>query len=221
MKHYLMNKSVQDMINMALMIQLKALVVQVQALEALVASVALKIFSANSLVVVQEDNLAQVQDKEEMLKKVLSILCCLMLVGASALAEGAVVLTGDATAHVDISHCTAIGLNVAGVRVALEPGPAFASEARGEGPEAGEKEPEGLDCPCRDRAALMGALSELFLPLGADCADGLCLRAPRYELHIRPSPERAAVRIAVEADNAAFARSLALSAREVARALDL
>ena len=106
-------------------------------------------------------------------------------------------------------------------RVALEPGPAFASEARGEGPEAGEKEPEGLDCPCRDRAALMGALSELFLPLGADCADGLCLRAPRYELHIRPSPERAAVRIAVEADNAAFARSLALSAREVARALDL
>ena len=70
MKHYLTNKSVQDMINMALMIQLKALVVQVQALEALVASVALKIFSANSLVVVQEDNLAQDQDKEEMLKKV-------------------------------------------------------------------------------------------------------------------------------------------------------
>lgn len=33
-------------------------------------------------------------------------------------AEGAVVLTGDATAHVDISHCTAIGLNVAGVRAA-------------------------------------------------------------------------------------------------------
>ena len=33
-------------------------------------------------------------------------------------AEGAVALKGDATAHVDIIHCMAIGLNVAGVRVA-------------------------------------------------------------------------------------------------------
>ncbi len=104
-------------------------------------------------------------------------------------------------------------------RLKLEPGDAFIAPA-----DAGrvqEGEPEGLDCPCRDRALLMGTLSELFLPLGADYSDGLRLSSPRFELAIRPSPTHSAVRIAVHADDAAFARSLALSAREVAKALDL
>lgn len=103
-------------------------------------------------------------------------------------------------------------------RLKLEPGEGFSLPAGAAPP---EEEPEGLDCPCRDRALLMGTLSELFLPLGADYSDGLSLRSPRFELHIRPSPSRSAVRIAVHAGDAEFARSLALSAREVARKLDL
>ena len=105
-------------------------------------------------------------------------------------------------------------------RLKLEPGASFAAAAKA-GAEEAEDEPEGLDCPCRDRAQLMGTLSELFLPLGADYSDGLTLSAPNYELQIRPSPSRSALRIAVHADNEEFARSLALSAREVAQALDL
>lgn len=103
-------------------------------------------------------------------------------------------------------------------RLKLEPGEGFAVSA---GAETAEKEPEGLDCPCRDRALLMGTLSELFLPLGADYADGIGLAAPRFELHIRPSPTRSAVRIDVRSEDAELARSLALSACEVAQALDL
>ena len=106
-------------------------------------------------------------------------------------------------------------------RLKLEPAASFAPPAAAAGTGAAEAEPEGLDCPCRDRALLMGTLSELFLPLGADFSDGLRLSAPRYELAIRPSPSRSAVRIAVHADDAAFARSLALSVREVAKALDM
>lgn len=104
-------------------------------------------------------------------------------------------------------------------RLKLEPGASFA--AAGPDEKEAEAEPEGLDCPCRDRALLMGTLSELFLPLGADYEDGLHLAAPRYELRIRPSPVRSAVRIDVRSEDAEFARSLALSAREIARALDL
>ena len=105
-------------------------------------------------------------------------------------------------------------------RLQLEVGEGFAAPA-GAGDKPAEDEPEGLDCPCKDRALLMGTLSELFLELGADYADGLSLSAPRFEMHIRPSPTRSAIRIAVQAEDAEFARSLALSAREVARALDL
>ena len=105
-------------------------------------------------------------------------------------------------------------------KLKLEPGESFAAPAKA-GEAKPEAEPEGLDCPCHDRAQLMGTLSELFLPLGADYSDGLTLSAPNYRLQIRPSPSRSAVRIAVHADNEEFARSLALSAREVAQALDL
>ena len=84
-----------------------------------------------------------------------------------------------------------------------------------------EPEPEGLDCPCRDRALLMGTLSELFLDLGADYGNGLSLRAPGFALRIRPSAARAAVRVAVDAADQEFARSLAISAQELIQALDL
>ncbi|MCR5663335.1 MAG: nucleotidyltransferase family protein [Oscillospiraceae bacterium] len=101
-------------------------------------------------------------------------------------------------------------------RLRLTPGEGFAPSA---GPEE-EPEPEGLEVPCRDRAELMGALSELFLELGADYGDGISLIRPRFELHIRPSPSRSAIRVAVSAEDAEFAQSLALSASEIARALE-
>jgi len=103
-------------------------------------------------------------------------------------------------------------------RLRLSPAGGFVTA---DGPEAAAPAPEGLSCPCRDRAALMGTLSELFLELGADYGDGLRLRTPRFSLQIRPESEREAIRIAVHSDDAAFARELALSARDVARALNL
>ena len=78
-----------------------------------------------------------------------------------------------------------------------------------------------LDCACRSRAALMGALSGLMLELDADYSDGIRLHDPRYELHIAPLAARSAVRIAVDSRDAELARSLALSAGELVRALDL
>lgn len=105
-------------------------------------------------------------------------------------------------------------------RLQLEPGEAFVADVS-RGQAQTEDEPEGLDCPCKDRALLMGTLSELFLDLGADYADGISLASPRFKMHIRPSPTHSAIRIAVQAEDAEFARSLALSAREVAEALNL
>ena len=80
---------------------------------------------------------------------------------------------------------------------------------------------EGLPLVCHDRAALMGTLSELFGELDADYTDGIRVDEPNYSLHIFPESQREAIRIAVHADDAAFARSLAISARDVAKALDL
>lgn len=78
-----------------------------------------------------------------------------------------------------------------------------------------------LECSCRSRAELMGALSELMLELDADYTDGIRLNRDNFSLHISPLPNASALRIAVQAQDAEFARSLALSARDVARALDL
>ena len=77
------------------------------------------------------------------------------------------------------------------------------------------------ECPCESRAELMGALSELMLDMGADYSDGLRLRTERYSLHIRPCAGRSAVRIGVRADDAEFAKELALSAKALAQALKL
>lgn len=102
-------------------------------------------------------------------------------------------------------------------KLRLEPGGGFCPGT----PAGAEPEPAGLDCPCRDRAQLMGTLSELFMELGADYSDGLSLSTPRFEMHIRPCAGRSAVRIAVDAADTEYARALALSAKELVQALDL
>ncbi len=78
-----------------------------------------------------------------------------------------------------------------------------------------------LDCPCRSRAELMGALSACMLEMDADYSDGIRLNGEHYRLHIAPLPERSAIRIDVDAADAEFARELAVSARDLAEAFDL
>lgn len=80
---------------------------------------------------------------------------------------------------------------------------------------------ECVDCTCRDRAALMHALSEAMLDMGADYSDGIHLTGRAYTLHIAPLSAVSAVRVAVRADNAEFAHSLALSASELIAALNM
>lgn len=85
----------------------------------------------------------------------------------------------------------------------------------------GEAGDAALELPCRSRAALMGSLSELMLELDADYTDGIRIRGDRYRMHIAPLADRQAVRVAVRAEDAEFAKSLALSAKELIEALDL
>lgn len=79
---------------------------------------------------------------------------------------------------------------------------------------------ENLDCACRSRAELMRSLSELLMDMGADYSDGLQLDAPRFHLRISPLASRSALRISVSSQDAEFARELAISARDLARALE-
>ncbi len=104
-------------------------------------------------------------------------------------------------------------------RLQLEPEEAFRPVRE---PEETPGAPEGfvLELPCRDRAALMGRLSRWMLELSADYGDGIRLHDPRYELHICPESEKNALRIAVNAGDAEFARRLAFSARDLAKALE-
>ncbi len=103
-------------------------------------------------------------------------------------------------------------------KLRLTPGEGFPSAPLPAREETGE---DGLSCTCRDRACLMGTLSELMLELGADYTDGLRLATPRYEMTIRPEAGRSAVRVAVTAQDAEFAEELALSAKALIEALDL
>lgn len=80
---------------------------------------------------------------------------------------------------------------------------------------------DGIDCDCRSRAELMGALSELFLDMGADYSDGLTLDTDRFKLRIAPLRNRSAVHISVDSSDAEFASELALSAKELIEALNL
>ena len=104
-------------------------------------------------------------------------------------------------------------------RLRLEPGDAFRTTAEAEEKEASEA---GfvLDFPCRDRAALMGRLSQWMLELPAEYEDGIRLKDARFDLHICPEAGSSALRIAVNAEDAEFAKRLAFSARDLARALE-
>ena len=64
-------------------------------------------------------------------------------------------------------------------------------------------------------------LAELMMDMGADYADGIRLHGRGYELHISPSAAHSAIRIAVNSEDAEYAKELALSARELAQALDM
>ena len=78
-----------------------------------------------------------------------------------------------------------------------------------------------MEFPCRDRAAAMGALSTLMLEMGADYSDGIRFSAPGGDVHIFPRADREALAVAVDAPDAEFAASLALSAGEIIKALGL
>ena len=84
-------------------------------------------------------------------------------------------------------------------RLQLEPGEGFMQRAEEAGP---EREEQGfvLDFPCRDRAALMGRLSQWMLELPAEYEDGIRPRDARFDLHICPEAGSSALRIAVNAD---------------------
>lgn len=80
---------------------------------------------------------------------------------------------------------------------------------------------ESLDCTCRSRAELMGVLSEALMDMGADYSDGLQLKGRRFRLRISPLASRSALRISVDSQDAEFAKELAMSAKDLAEALDL
>ena len=101
------------------------------------------------------------------------------------------------------------------------PGAAFARTAAKPPNDAADAGAESIDCACESRAALMGALSEAMLDMGADYSDGIRLAGRGYSLHIAPLAAREAVRVSVRSPDAEFARSLALSAKEVIDALGL
>lgn len=73
---------------------------------------------------------------------------------------------------------------------------------------------------CSDRARLMGTLGEALMDMGVRYDRGIVLTAPGYELRIAPLSRASALRISVWSPDAEFARSLCLSAEELARALD-
>jgi len=77
------------------------------------------------------------------------------------------------------------------------------------------------DLACRDRAALMRALSQSLMDAGADYSDGIRLSGRGYRAHISPLSHRSAIRIAVSSEDAEFAKELGISLRELAENFDL
>ena len=103
-------------------------------------------------------------------------------------------------------------------KLRLTPGPAF-QLAEPAVPQDRAEEGYVLSCDCEDRARLMGTLSELTLDMGARFDDGIRLEGKDFAMHISPSAVRSAVRIAVCAEDAEYARALCVSARDVAEKL--
>ncbi len=106
-------------------------------------------------------------------------------------------------------------------RLKVTPGERFSAPPPEEDTEEREEAAESIDCRCRDRAALMGALSECMLDMGADYSDGIRLTGRGYRLHIAPLSRSSAVRVAVSSEDTEFAHSLAMSAKELIDALAL
>ena len=89
-----------------------------------------------------------------------------------------------------------------------------------EGGEIGDDGGESMEIVCADRAWLMGALGAALMDMGADYSDGLRLDRERFRLHFFPLAERSALRVSVRSEDAEFARSLCLSAKELAEAIE-
>lgn len=106
-------------------------------------------------------------------------------------------------------------------RLKLDAAESFRQSPPEEQPQRGERWQQAVICPCRSRAALMGALSRELMELGADYSDGLRLHGRSYELRIAPEALRSAVGVYVSAGDAEFARELAVSARDMIAALEL
>ena len=106
-------------------------------------------------------------------------------------------------------------------RLKIDIPPAFFPPEGQNRPRREEKAAAVLDFPCRDRAAAMGALSTLMLEMGADYSDGIRFPLAEGGVHICPRAETSALAVAVDAPDAEFASSLALSAGEIIKALDL
>lgn len=73
---------------------------------------------------------------------------------------------------------------------------------------------------CRDKAALMGRLSEVLLDMGADYSDGLRLETGRCSLHVAPSVKDSAIRIYAASPDVEFAREFSMTTKELIKALD-
>lgn len=87
--------------------------------------------------------------------------------------------------------------------------------------DCGGEEGAHLCCPCRDRAAVMRALSSASLDLGASFENGLTLTRDGYRVHISPVESASAVRVAVCSPDSAFARALTRSLAALIGALGL
>lgn len=106
-------------------------------------------------------------------------------------------------------------------RLKINPGEKFISVQAEAGEDTEEKSSFSLECPCKSRAELMGALSEALLSMGADYSDGIRLVRPRFNMHISPLSKTSALRIAVSSEDTEYAKSLAISAKELAEAFNL
>ncbi len=106
-------------------------------------------------------------------------------------------------------------------RLKINSGEKFTISNADEPDEPYEKSSVCLECPCKSRAELMGALSEALLSMGADYSDGIRLVRPRFNMHISPLSNSSALRIAVSSEDTEYAKSLAISAKELAEAFNL
>lgn len=114
-------------------------------------------------------------------------------------------------------------LDALGGKLSLSPAPAFLPAPAPAAVAAPDIGAEGahFDCPCRDRAAVMRALSSAALDLGATFENGLTLARDKYCVHIAPVESTSAVRAAVFSPDLPLARALARSLCSFIAALGL